>query len=114
MTAYNYTMPQVNSDYLTLKIRQSNIIIALDHIDTVGTSISIFFKTDLNLEDIAILNDIVTSYDYASPVFPIKSVIIDISGNDLSVLNQWVSATIINTIQSTICLGGGKILILYT
>lgn len=67
-TKYTYSIinntlnGKVNTDTLTTEITTSIIIIALDHIDTNGDILDIWFKDILSLEDQAILNTIISSH----------------------------------------------------
>lgn len=54
---------KVNSNKLTREIQQSNIIIALDHIDTTGDILDIWFKDSLSVEDSNILSGVVSAHD---------------------------------------------------
>ena len=62
MTDYNYTMPALAIDRLTQEIGQSTIVTALDHVTALGTSVDIFFKTDLSSSDKASLDSIVAAH----------------------------------------------------
>jgi hypothetical protein len=62
MSQYDYTKAPVSSDRLTQEIQQSAITVALDHISSIGTLISIFFKLDLSDAEKAILDTIVTNH----------------------------------------------------
>jgi len=53
----------VNLDKLTLEIRNSNIVIALDHIDVSGDDVEMWFKADLDQSDVSVLNSIVAMHD---------------------------------------------------
>lgn len=72
--SYDYTISPFNSNQFTSIIQQSGISIALDHIDTSGSSISIFFKDDLSEGNISTLNSLVSSYVYVSPITPPLSI----------------------------------------
>lgn len=63
MTEYDYTKSPVAIDRLTQEIQQSSITIALDHINLYGTSLSIFFRSDLPTEDKSALDTIVAAHD---------------------------------------------------
>jgi hypothetical protein len=63
MTEYGYTKTPVSVDRLTVEIKASAIIIALDHITTFGSALSIFFKADLSEGDQAILDGLVAAHD---------------------------------------------------
>jgi len=60
MTQYDYTKTPCAIDSLTQEIQNSLIITALDHINLLGSSLSIFFKADLSNDDIAILDSVVS------------------------------------------------------
>jgi hypothetical protein len=70
-TAYDFTIltqfpnGQVSSDRLTQEIQNSDITIALDHIDTLGDLCQISFKAPLSNSEIVILNAIVAAHDGA-------------------------------------------------
>jgi len=66
MTSYSYTKI-VNSDDLTAKIEASAIVSALDHIDTSGNSLTIWFKEDLSSGDHTILDNLIANYSYTPP-----------------------------------------------
>lgn len=58
---YDYTK-QIDLPSLTLQIQGSTIVTALDHIDTVGTAASIFFKATLSDADKTTLDGIVAAH----------------------------------------------------
>jgi hypothetical protein len=60
MNSYQYTQA-VNPDRLTQDIQQSSIVTALDHIDTVGTSVTIWFKAALSSGDQTTLDAVVAA-----------------------------------------------------
>lgn len=57
----NYTK-EINSDRLSQEIRLSAITVALDYINTAGTSVNIFFKADLSESEITLLDAILASH----------------------------------------------------
>lgn len=66
LTHYTYSLENdfpnhiVASDRLSQEIAQSSIVIALDHIDTAGDDVVVWFKDPLALADVATLDDIVS------------------------------------------------------
>ena len=62
MTTYTYTKTPVNIDRLTLEIHESTITIILDHIDLLGSELSIFFKANLSNDEKTTLDTIVANH----------------------------------------------------
>jgi len=85
MFSYVY-QKQVNIDRLTKEIVDSNITIVLDHIDSLGLDITIWFKAELSIEEEITLSNIVSSHEpIALLIEETKVVLTDGQGN---VLNQ--------------------------
>lgn len=83
ITEYDFTKA-VNSDQLTAEIRVSGIVTALDHIDTVGSSLMVFFKDALSGGDQTTLTALVTAHvpgpaTGAAPVNPDNVPIVEMS-----------------------------------
>lgn len=68
LTSYTYSIAAnfpnhlVSLDRLTLEIGQSAIVTALDHINTLGDAVSIWFKDPLSGGDQTLLNGVVTAH----------------------------------------------------
>lgn len=62
MTEYSYTKSPLNIDRLTLEIRSSSIVTALDHMSSLGDALAINFKADLSAGDQTTLNTLVTNH----------------------------------------------------
>lgn len=62
MTEYNYTKTPVDVNRLTLEIGESTITIVLDHIDLLGSALSIFFKANLSNDEKTTLDTIVANH----------------------------------------------------
>lgn len=62
ITEYDFTKSPVNSDQLAKEIQQSAIVTALDHVNTAGSSLSIFFKNPLSEGDQTILGTLVSNH----------------------------------------------------
>jgi len=60
---YDYTISPVAVDALTQQIQQSSIITALDYINALGSSVSIFFKAALSTEDKATLDTVIAAHN---------------------------------------------------
>jgi len=71
-TTYNYSIKDdfpnhvVATDRLSLEISTSNIVIALNYINTIGDACYIVFKDELNTEDHLILNSLVVTHTGAN------------------------------------------------
>lgn len=63
MTEYDYIKSPCSVDRLTQEIQQSSIIIALDHINLLGSTLSIFFKSDLPASDKSTLDTLVSNHN---------------------------------------------------
>lgn len=73
-TSYNFTIAQIDSDAFTSLIRNSTISVALDHISTVGSAASFYFKDALPDGDLSVLNNLVSAYIYQTPVVTISPI----------------------------------------
>lgn len=62
MTVYNFVIEVLNSDILAAEIRASAITVALDHIDSSGSDVSIVFKSSLSEPEISILAAIAAAH----------------------------------------------------
>lgn len=62
MTTYSYTKTPVCVDRLTLEIRSSTIVTALDHISLLGEALDINFKADLSASDKTTLDALVVAH----------------------------------------------------
>ena len=62
MTEYDYTKSPCAVDRLTQEIQTSSIITALDHINLLGSALSIFFKDALSEGDVTTLDTLVTNH----------------------------------------------------
>jgi hypothetical protein len=63
MAQYDYTKEPVSLDRLTQEVQQSGIVTALDHMDLLGSALSIFFKADLSDADKSTLDALVAAHD---------------------------------------------------
>lgn len=63
MTQYDYTKSPVAIDSLSQQIQQSSILTALDHINLLGNALSVFFKADLSVNDLATLDTLVANHN---------------------------------------------------
>jgi len=76
MTEYTYSIAGdfpnhvLSTDRLTLEIRASAIVTALDHIDTVGDACSVWFKDALSVGDEAVLDALVAAHSGEPVVEP--------------------------------------------
>jgi len=61
MTKYTYEK-EINSNQLQNQIQNSSITVALNHIDTAGLNVDIWFKAELSNSEISILNSIVSDH----------------------------------------------------
>ena len=61
MTKYSYTK-EVNSDRLTQEITQSAITIAIDHLDCTSSTVDVWFKAELSVGEVTILDAIVNAH----------------------------------------------------
>lgn len=59
---YSY-IKEIESDRLTLEIRGSSIVIALDYINVEGTAVDIYFKAALSTEEVTTLDGVVAAHD---------------------------------------------------
>jgi hypothetical protein len=64
---YTYTISPINIDQFTASIEATAIVTALDHLSSLGTSVSILFKDVLSDGDKALLDSCVSSYVYEAP-----------------------------------------------
>ena len=121
-TTYSFTLSQCNLDQLTLIIRASAIVTALDSLSMTGTALSVLFKDILSNDDQSALSAIVGSYVYQAPTPFIQSVAVQ-SQPSINIANQpapapFAAKTIgtkklykrVNGVQSAVIVGSTDIL----
>jgi len=72
-TSYVYTKSISDTNLLQETIQSSSIVTAIDHIDTVDSTITIWFKDALSTQDHSTLDSIVAAYQDPSPSIPLNS-----------------------------------------
>ena len=74
VTKYTFTKV-VNASRLSLEIQQSNIVTALDHIDTLVDTVDIWFKDTLSSEDESTLTSVVENHT-DNPLEDIQQIVV--------------------------------------
>jgi len=59
---FTYTINPLSVDSLTEEIKASSISIVLDYINAFGDNVDIYFRSDLSIEDVDMLNALVTAH----------------------------------------------------
>jgi hypothetical protein len=78
---YTFTKT-VRADQLQEEIQRSSIVTAIDHIETVGDNVDIYFKAELSVDDQNLLSSLVNSHNPQLPATPPQEVTTQYEKND--------------------------------
>lgn len=98
MIEYAYTKSPVSVDRLTQEIQSSAIVTALDHISTVDSALSIFFKDNLSNTDKTTLDSIVSDHNGQPLDSNVPAKVVQVLGQDT--FSIWTQGVLFTAVAS--------------